>query len=275
MEIINPRLKWNGVFTPLNKNKINGIALHHMDASKCTIYDVHKWHLDNGWIGCGYAFFVSKLGVVFLGRGFNQNAGVFNENGHLISIGFEGEYQKIDKVMPLDQFNSGVEIIKYVLSQCPNVGLIDGHKRWTETTCPGNNFPLREIVSSSWNTTPIDNKNYNLDANQIIDLIAKDSEGWKKFINAIESSAKSVGNIGDLEVGVWIKVLIQKIWKYKGNKNYSLTADQIVELISTDPYSWVVFMNTIETLAKAEGSIGDLEIGAWIKTLVVNIWNYK
>ena len=39
------------------------IILHHAEASNCTVQDIHRWHLNNGWSGIGYHFFVRKDGL--------------------------------------------------------------------------------------------------------------------------------------------------------------------------------------------------------------------
>lgn len=30
------------------------IVLHHAAHTNCTVEDIHKWHLDQGWAGIGY-----------------------------------------------------------------------------------------------------------------------------------------------------------------------------------------------------------------------------
>ena len=46
----------------------NLIILHHAAAKSCTAADVHNWHLNRGWAGIGYHFFVGKDGSVTRGR---------------------------------------------------------------------------------------------------------------------------------------------------------------------------------------------------------------
>ena len=137
-------IEWNGTLKPLNKDNFDGIALHHMVHSTAGPYDVDQWHKSNGWAGFGYGFWVAKDGTVYEGRGFNQNAGVDNENHHVLSVGFQGDYENIDKEIPPEQYNASVELLKYLLKELPNVKVIDGHKYWNNTTCPGRYFPLKK-----------------------------------------------------------------------------------------------------------------------------------
>ena len=38
------------------------IVLHHAAASGCSVEDIHRWHLDRGWSGIGYHYYVRKDG---------------------------------------------------------------------------------------------------------------------------------------------------------------------------------------------------------------------
>ena len=143
MFIVKPDLYWSGKLEPLDKSKIDGIALHHMAHPTWKFEDIHNYHQKtNGWIGIGYNWWVAKDGTIYQGRGFNKGAGVGGHNSHLISIGFQGDYQKEEK-MPKEQYEAGVELIKWLCSILPNVTTIDGHKHWNKTSCPRNIFSIK------------------------------------------------------------------------------------------------------------------------------------
>jgi N-acetylmuramoyl-L-alanine amidase len=144
--IIKPNLIFNGGLTPVNVNNYNSIALHHMAHSTWTIHDVHNYHLGKGWKGIGYGYWVSKEGEIFEGRGLNLNAGVKNKNGNIVSIGFQGDYES--DIMPDKQFWAGVKAIRLVKELAPNIKYVDGHCRWSPTSCPGKNFPLQEMIEA-------------------------------------------------------------------------------------------------------------------------------
>ena len=40
-------LAWN----VSNRTKTTGIVLHHAEADGCTVYDINRWHKNNGWAG--------------------------------------------------------------------------------------------------------------------------------------------------------------------------------------------------------------------------------
>jgi len=144
MNIIKPRLIWKEPLVSNDPSNINVIALHHLAAITATAEQIHSWHLAQGWKGAGYGWYVRKDGSVYEMRGFNLNAGVENENDHILSIAFEGNYD-IESIMPDIQIKAGIELIEWLRSSLPNLKSIDGHYMWTSTTCPGKYFQLAEF----------------------------------------------------------------------------------------------------------------------------------
>ncbi len=128
----------------LRLNNVDGIALHHM-ATNVGIKEIECIHINQGWRAIGYNFWVGFDGTVYEGRGFKLGAGVENENGHIISIGFQGDYHSREVEMPDVQFNAGVDLIKYVMSKVPTAKTIGGHKDFGPSVCPGRFFPLDEM----------------------------------------------------------------------------------------------------------------------------------
>lgn len=131
----------------LNLKNVDSIALHHMAHPTADVKTVEGWHINQGWRAIGYNFWVGFDGTVYEGRGFKLGAGVENENGHIISIGFQGDYHSKDVKMPDAQFNAGVDIIKYVMEKVPTAKNLGGHKNFGATSCPGQYFPLAEFKS--------------------------------------------------------------------------------------------------------------------------------
>lgn len=154
LEIKKLDIKWNGALKPLDRNKIDAIALHHMAHPSADAYEIDKWHKANGWAGFGYGFFIAKDGTIYEGRGFNQNAAVADHNGHIISIGFQGDYEKVDREMPVLQFNAGVWLTRKLLREMPSIRTVHGHKYWNKTACPGKYFPLAEMVTDVFRKEP-------------------------------------------------------------------------------------------------------------------------
>lgn len=133
----------------LNLSRIDAIALHHMAHPTADIYEVERWHLNQGWRAFGYNYWVGFDGTIYEGRGLHMGAGVANQNGHIISIGFQGNYQGgigLDvNTMSDAQFNAGVDIINWVQQQVPSATRIGGHGEFMATACPGDTFPLEEM----------------------------------------------------------------------------------------------------------------------------------
>ena len=84
-------LKFGGM---TKRTKTNLIVLHHAAAKSCSVQDVHRWHLDRGWSGIGYHFFVRKDGTVWRGRPEDRvGAHTVNYNSRSIGICFEGNFE--------------------------------------------------------------------------------------------------------------------------------------------------------------------------------------
>lgn len=129
----------------LDLSKVDSIALHHMAHPTADIKTVEGWHINQGWRALGYNFWVGFDGTVYEGRGFKLGAGVENQNGHIISIGFQGDYHSKETKMPDAQFNAGIDIIKYVMEKVPTARFLGGHREFMSTACPGKYFPLEEM----------------------------------------------------------------------------------------------------------------------------------
>jgi len=148
--IVKANLKFREPLKPLNLAKVDGIALHHMAHPTWTIEDVHRSHLARGWAGCGYNYWIAKNGTIYEARGLHVGAGIAGHNSHLIHIGFQGDYENHDKVMPDAQFNAGVWLIRYLRERVPSVRVVNGHRHWAATACPGRYFPLAEMLAGKY-----------------------------------------------------------------------------------------------------------------------------
>lgn len=207
MNIIKPNLQWRQDPVPWDKNKYTAIALHHMAHPTWTIQDVHQAHIAKGWRGIGYGFWVSLSGLVYIGRGFGLNAGVEEQNGHIISIGFQGDYSK-NRIMPDAQFNAGADIINCVKQNCPNVTTIGGHRDFMPTICPGNFFPLGEMKTLKKRGAQMEDLTWK----DIIRKVADSPDEWEKGIETAVNAAKADGKLGDLEIFKYLPELIEKVY---------------------------------------------------------------
>lgn len=138
--------QWARPLKPLDPKKITGIAIHHMEHPTASMDEIHKWHLNRGWKGFAYNWWVDFSGFVWECRGMNAGGGLFDPlNDTVISIGFQGDYEK-SKEMPAAQFWAGCEIIRHLRLKVPTITTVAGHKHWQATSCPGKYFPMKEII---------------------------------------------------------------------------------------------------------------------------------
>lgn len=132
MNIIETNFNWNGGFT--QRNYTSQIVLHHADAITCTVEDIHRWHLNNGWTGIGYHYFVKKDGSIYRGRPENVvGAHAIGANTNSIGICAEGNYEI--EIMPEAQKNAIKELIADIKSRYGNLA-VKGHKEVSNTSCP-------------------------------------------------------------------------------------------------------------------------------------------
>ncbi len=131
-------------FGAMNKRtKTDLIVLHHAAAKSCSVDDIHRWHLDRGWSGIGYHFFIRKDGTVWRGRPEDRvGAHTVDYNSRSIGICFEGNFEK--ELMPEIQKAAGLELIAYLKGKYP-IKDIKGHGELKATACPGKFFPLEEM----------------------------------------------------------------------------------------------------------------------------------
>lgn len=156
MNIIETNLKFNSNYSTRSGNP-EGFVLHHA-AANGSVYDVHNWHLANGWAGIGYHFYVRKDGSVYRGRPEDWIGAHTVGHNSKIGICAEGNFE-ID-LMGAAQRNAIIELLDYLRSKYGNLEVY-GHRDLDSTDCPGKNYPFDEIVSgkkdaeaSGNNTTP-------------------------------------------------------------------------------------------------------------------------
>lgn len=149
LAIIDRNLQFTGPFAL--RSKTDTLVLHHAAAMSCTVEDVHRWHLGNGWLGIGYHYLVSKLGGIYRGRPENVwGAHAEGHNDHTIGICAEGDYDK-ETVMPIPQKQAIIALIQDISTRYPGPKIV-GHRDLNATLCPGQHYPFDEIVSAATGT---------------------------------------------------------------------------------------------------------------------------
>jgi N-acetyl-anhydromuramyl-L-alanine amidase AmpD len=146
MNIIESNLQFKGNMTYGNVPIM--IVGHHAESSHCTIEDIHQWHLNNGWAGCGYHFLVRKDGSVYRGRPENATgAHCPGANDKSIGVCAEGSY--MTETMPDVQKQAIIDLCKYIISKY-GIKQLYGHKELYSTDCPGTNYPLADIKAKAF-----------------------------------------------------------------------------------------------------------------------------
>ena len=118
------------------------IILHHAAASIASLEDIHHWHLEKGWNGIGYNFYVRKDGTVYEGRPlWAADADAYGHNYDSLSICFEGDY--MTETMGEVQIVAGIKLIRHLRSLYPSTVILRHKDVNSDTNCPGINFPDR------------------------------------------------------------------------------------------------------------------------------------
>ena len=114
MNIIEKTYNWNGKLS--TRSKTSRLIMHHAESSSCTADDIHQWHLDRGWSGIGYHFFVRKDGSVYRGRPENT-VGAHASGANSDSIGIRAEGKYMTETMPDAQKQSIIELCSYLMNK--------------------------------------------------------------------------------------------------------------------------------------------------------------
>lgn len=147
MNIIEKEYNWAHELSA--RQVTNLIILHHAAVKSCTADDVHRWHLNRGWAGIGYHFFVDKDGSVVRGRPlWAVGAHAEGCNWRSVGICFEGDYQQ-EQEMPAAQLQAGRELVQYLRTKL-GVDRVVGHRdiAVAGTSCPGQYFPFDAICAA-------------------------------------------------------------------------------------------------------------------------------
>ena len=197
----------------LDLSEVDSIALHHMAHMTANIFDVTGWHIDdNKWSWIGYSYFITTNGEIFEARGLKYlPAGVKDHNSHIISIGFQGDYNL--KFMNYEQMKAGIDLIRYLKEKLPNIKVVAGHNHWNDTSCPGKNFPMDRILKD------VNTMNKSIDPNfkKCVDLVTKEIG-----LNSPDFWYKIQTNPDEFMRGLKPEY-IQRLFELTANRFYTLT----------------------------------------------------
>ncbi len=149
MQIIETNLSTNGSFS--RRSKTDEIILHHAEAKSASVEEVNRWHLERGWTGIGYHFYIRKDGKVYRGRPeWAVGAHAQGHNSRAIGICCEGSY--MTETMPQAQLDALKALIRAMMAKYPGAKLLR-HRDVNSTDCPGTNFPWAEAQKYGTETT--------------------------------------------------------------------------------------------------------------------------
>lgn len=137
--------KWGNELKKGNSPK--RLIIHHSATdSPETPEAIHKFHLQNGWSGIGYHFYIREDGTIYKGRDENIiGAHAKNANYNTLGICVEGNFEKegLDEA----QRNSLIKLGTYLSLKYPIKDIIP-HRDVVDTLCPGSLFPMDNIKNS-------------------------------------------------------------------------------------------------------------------------------
>lgn len=141
MNIIKTNLKFTTKLSA--RSQTNYIILHHR-AGNGDVMSIHTQHINQGYSGIGYHYYVRKDGSIYTGRPIETvGAHCTNYNNKSVGICFEGNFE--NEKMDEPQKKSGAELVKY-LKSIYRSAIVSRHKDINATSCPGKNFPYDDII---------------------------------------------------------------------------------------------------------------------------------
>ena len=132
---------WESTFDSGNKPKY--LVYHHTASSEATPKDINKNHVEKGWDGIGYHFYIRKDGTIYRGRPEETiGAHVYQRNRDTLGICLEGNFEN---EKPSDsQIESLVKLSSDMIMKY-NIEDLMGHKDLYNTLCPGKGFDLEYV----------------------------------------------------------------------------------------------------------------------------------
>lgn len=188
-------IKFNGLKYGNNPKEI---IIHNADHPNCTVYDIDRWHKNNGWSGIGYQYFIRKNGEIWRGRPENAiGAHTVDHNSKSIGICLEGSFNKENPSAA--QLNSLKELILDIRKRRGNISIY-GHKDFNNTDCPGKNFPLKDVKNMNFTVNVGSN---NIESNNSNSNNEGENEEMKKYKNGstieyVYSDNKFQNKVGSL-----------------------------------------------------------------------------
>lgn len=133
-----------------NENATEFIVIHHTQVAKRTsVQEVHQWHLNRGWAGIGYHYYIDRNGEIFGGRPVDTVGAHTADKSHdynPVSVGvcFDGDFNKQE--MTDKQLNASVMLISLLSLAYGDIPLRKHGSLIPGRSCPGSLFPFDRLV---------------------------------------------------------------------------------------------------------------------------------
>lgn len=142
-KIIETNLRHPNNFT--RRSKTDMVVVHHAAAKSASVETINQWHLNNGWNGIGYHYYIRKNGTIYRGRPeWALGAHAEGSNDRSIGICCEGDY--MTETMPEAQLTSLKALLRDIMDRYGKLTL-RRHMDVCSTDCPGLCFPWTEVCN--------------------------------------------------------------------------------------------------------------------------------
>lgn len=124
-------------------NNPNELILHHSAIEDMTVDEVHQKHIENGWSGIGYHYFIRKDGMIYQGRPEDMiGAHVKENNINTLGVCLEGNFENTE--LTQQQEKSVLNLLRYLFLKY-DIESLKGHRDLGETLCPGEKLKVTDI----------------------------------------------------------------------------------------------------------------------------------
>lgn len=125
--------------------QIETLIVHHSATTSGSATAFARYHVNNlGWPGIAYHYVIDKDGRINQTQDLETISWhVSGQNTRAVGVCCVGHYDQ--QTPPRAQLDSLVLLLKALKTKLPGVE-IRGHRDYSAKTCPGNNFPLEEVV---------------------------------------------------------------------------------------------------------------------------------
>lgn len=118
----------------LKRNKTTSLVIHH-SCGEGPVTQIHQQHLNQGWSGIGYHYYIRKKGQIYSGRPqWAVGSHCKGLNTSSLGICLEGNFEK--EKPSEEQLNSLRWLVKYLSGLFP-IKNVYGHRDINATLCPG------------------------------------------------------------------------------------------------------------------------------------------